>query len=149
MNTKKFTILTLWASRVTAVVVLSLIFTLPLLLDWYGDLLGYHPPRRDMTGIAISFDLCAAAILLALWNVEKLLQNILRKHVFEAENVRRMRRIAICCGVVAVICLLATFFVLPMLIFAAIMGFLCLAVNVMSCLLDGAVVLREENDLTI
>ena len=149
MNTKKLTAITLWANRITAAVVLSLVFTLPSLLEWYADLLGFHPPRRDMIGIAVAFDLCAAAIFFALWNMERLLRSIGQKAVFIPENVRRLRRIAWCCAVVAILCLGATFFALPLVIFAAIMGFLCLAVNVMGCVMDAAVAIREENDLTI
>ena len=66
-----------------------------------------------------------------------------------AENVRRVRRIGWCCAVVAAICVAATSFVLPMLIFAAIMVFLWLAISVVGCVLDAAVAIREENDLTI
>jgi hypothetical protein len=40
-------------------------------------------------------------------------------------------------------------FALPMLLLAALMGFLCLVVSVMANVLDGAVTLQEENDLTI
>jgi hypothetical protein len=36
-----------------------------------------------------------------------------------------------------------------MLIFAAIMAFLCLVISVVGCVLDAAVAIREENDLTI
>lgn len=149
MNSKKITNITLWANRVTAVIVVILIFTLPALLQWYGNLLGYHPPQRDMTGIAISFDLCAVAMLIALWNMEKLLENIRAQKIFVQENVRRIRGIGWCCAAVSLICLVATVFVLPMLIFAAIMAFLCLAVSVVGCVLDAAVAIREENDLTI
>ena len=149
MNTKKITNITLWVNRVVALIVVVLIFALPALLEWYADLLGYHPPQRDMTGIAISFDLCAVAMLIALWNVDKLLRNILAQKVFILENVKRVRRIGWCCAAVAIICLAATFFALPMLIFAAIMAFLCLVISVVGCVLDAAVAIREENDLTI
>ena len=102
-----------------------------------------------MIGVAISFDLCAVPMLIALWNMEKLLQNILVQKVFLKENVRRVRGIGWCCGIVALICLVATWHAYPILIFAAIMGFLCLVVNVVGCILDAAVAIREENDLTI
>ena len=87
MNTKRITIITLWANRITAVVVLGLIFALPALLNWYGDLLGYHPPQRDVIGVAVSFDLCAVPMLIALWHMEKLLQNILAQKVFLKEHI--------------------------------------------------------------
>jgi hypothetical protein len=149
MNTKNVTTITLWVNRVVAAIVAVLIFTLPRLLDWYGDQLGYKPYPEDMVGIAVCYDLCAVAMLIALWNVDKLLRNILAGNVFIPENVKRVRRVVWCCAAVALICFAATSFVLPMLIFAIIMSFLCMAINVAACVLDAAVAIREENDLTI
>jgi hypothetical protein len=149
MNTKKITTITLWIDRVVALIVTALVFTLPQLLEWYGDLLGYKPYPEDMVGIAVCYDLCAVAMLIALWNVDKLLRNILAGRVFVPENVKRVRRVVWCCAAVALVCFAATSFVLPMLIFAIIMSFLCMAINVASCVLQAAVVIREENDLTI
>ena len=149
MNTKKITNITLWVTRIAALIVAVLIFTLPALLDWYADLLGYRPYEEDLIGITFSYDICAVAILIALWNVDKLLRNILVGNVFIPENVKRVRRVVWCCGAVALVCTVATSFVLPMAIFAIIMIFLCMAVQVAACVLHAAVAIREENDLTI
>ena len=54
MNVKRITGITLWVNRLVAVIVGVLIFAMPALLEWYGDLLGYHPPRLDVIGVAIS-----------------------------------------------------------------------------------------------
>lgn len=149
MNTKKITVITLWVNRIVALIVTILIFTLPSLLDWYGDLLGYKPYPEDLVGLSVAYDLCAVAMLIALWNVDKLLRSILAGEVFVPANVKRVRRVVWCCAAVAVICFAATSFVLPMLIFAIIMSFLCMAINVAACVLNAAVAIREENDLTI
>ena len=149
MHKNKIVHITLWANRITAVIVVALIFTLPALLNWYADQLHYAPPQRDVMAVSIAFDLCAVAMLMALWHMEKLLQNIRAQKVFVKENVRRVRRIVWCCGIISLICLVATRFMLPMLIFAAIMAFLGLAISVVGCVLDAAVAIREENDLTI
>ncbi|MBE6978209.1 MAG: DUF2975 domain-containing protein [Ruminococcaceae bacterium] len=149
MNTKKITCITLWVNRGVALIVAALIFTLPSLLDWYSGLLGYRPYEEDMVGLAIAYDLCAVAMLIALWNVDKLLRSILKGDVFIRENVKRVRRVVWCCAAVALICAAAIYFVLPMAIFAIIMGFLCMAINVAACVLNAAVAIREENDLTI
>ena len=74
---------------------------------------------------------------------------MLVQNVFIQENVRRVRRVQWCCGLVAILCLAAAFFALPALLIATIMGFLCLVVSVVACVLENAVALREENDLTI
>ena len=149
MNTKTITTITLWINRLVALIVAALIFALPSLLDWYADLLGYRPYEEDLLGLTVAYDLCAAAMLIALWNVDKLLKNILMGNVFVPENVKRVRRVVWCCAAVALVCFVATSFVLPMLIFAIIMSFLCMAVNVAACVLNAAVAIREENDLTI
>ena len=149
MKTKKITRITLWVNRLVAVIVAVLIFTLPALLDWYSGLLGYRPYEEDLVGLTISYDLCAVAMLIALWNVDKLLRSILAGQVFIPANVKRVRRVVWCCAAVAAICFAATSFVLPMVIFAIIMSFLCMAINVAACVLDAAVAIREENDLTI
>lgn len=149
MKTQTIAKITLWANRVVAAVVAVLIFTLPALLRWYAGLLNYWPNERDLTALVVAFWCCAVAIFAALWNMETLLRSILRQEIFTRENVRRVRRVQHCCGIVAVICLVATVFALPALLFTAIMGFLCLAVSVVASVLDAAVELREENDLTI
>ena len=149
MKTQRITTITLWANRIVAAVVAVLIFTLPMLLKWYAGLLNVLPNLRDMWALVIAFWCCAVVILFALWNMEKLMQNILRQNIFICENVRRVRRVQHSCGIVALICLVATGFVLPALLFTAIMGFMCLVVSVVASVLDAAVELREENDLTI
>ena len=149
MKTNRLVTCTLWVNRLVMAVVALLIFTLPWLLKWYAGLLGYYPPKSDLLGIWLSYIVSAAVIFIALWNMEKLMQNILYGQVFVRENVARVRRVQLCCGLVAAICLASTVFALPMVLFAAIMGFLCLTVSVLANVLDAAVALQEENDLTI
>jgi hypothetical protein len=150
MTTQKLTKLTLWSNRVVMVMVLALTFVLPGLLRWYCSLLNnYIMPQRDLTGIWVSYIPCACVILFALWNVEMLLQNLFLQKVFVRENVRRVRRIQWCCCIVALVCVIDTIFALPMLLLGAIMGFLSLVVSVLAQVLESAVALQEENDLTI
>ncbi|MBR4971810.1 MAG: DUF2975 domain-containing protein, partial [Oscillospiraceae bacterium] len=144
MKTNRLVTCTLWVNRLVMAVVALLIFTLPWLLKWYAGLLGYYPPKSDLLGIWLSYIVSAAVIFIALWNMEKLMQNILYGQVFVRENVARVRRVQLCCGLVAAICLASTVFALPMVLFAAIMGFLCLTVSVLANVLDAAVALQEE-----
>lgn len=141
--------ITLWINRVVAAVVAVMMVALPALHRWYAGLLHYPVPDGDVWGLWVAYVCCALIILTALWNMEKLLQNMLVRKVFIQENVRRVRRVQWCCGLVAILCLAAAFFALPALLIAAIMGFLCLVVSVVVCVLENAVALREENDLTI
>lgn len=149
MKTQSLAKCTLWVNRLVMSAVAVLIFALPGLLDWYTGLLGYSLPRQDMTGIWVSYIFCAGVIGVALWNMENLMNNILSGQVFIRENVRHVRRVQRSCGIVAVICLVDVVFALPMVLLAAIMGFLCLVISVVAHVLDAAVALQEENDLTI
>ena len=50
---------------------------------------------------------------------------------------------------ISLICLIAGVAYPPVMFIAIIMGFLCLTVSVVASVMDAAVALREENDLTI
>lgn len=149
MKRKALTKVTLWANRLVALLVGILVFALPGLTMWYCGLLNYEIPHGDYVGILACFYCCALAIFAALWNVDGIMRNILRQQVFIRENVKRVRVIQWCCGIVAAICLVATFFALPMVILVAVTGFLFLVVGVVASILDSAVALQEENDLTV
>lgn len=149
MKTEMIVKFTLWINRFVMAVVALLMLALPIIHRWYAELLDYPVPDVDVWGLWTVYLFCALVILIALWNMEKLLKNILFRKVFIQENVRLVRRVQWCCGLVALLCVAAAFFALPALLIAAIMGFLCLVVSVVACVLDSAVALREENDLTI
>lgn len=149
MKTQNLIKMTFWANRLVALLVGSLIFSLPGLTLWYCGLLGFTPPLRDFWAVMICFYFCTVAIFAALWNMEKLLKNLLRAEVFTRDNVKRIRNIQWCCGIVTLISLVASIFAGCMLVIVAIMGFLCLVVGVVASVLDAAVALQEENDLTI
>ena len=140
---------TLWANRGVMVLVAALILPLPSLTLWYCGLLGFEPPMVDFVVLMVCFYACVGVIFTALWNMEKLMGNILKQEVFTGENVRRIRNVQWCCGIVAAITFVAAVFAWLMVVIVAIMGFLCLVVGVVASVMDAAVALREENDLTI
>ena len=138
---------TLWATRLVALILLILIFTLPMLLDWYCQFRTLLPIER--TAITAAFYCCAVVISIALWNMDALLCNIRRGQVFILENVRRIRTVQWCCGGTALICVPATVCYYPLVFMVVVMSFLCLVVSVVCRVMDAAVTIREENDLTI
>ena len=85
----------------------------------------------------------------ALWSMDALLRSILKGRVFVRENVRAIRRVCWCCGLVALITAVTSLVYLPLLFLSVIMAFLCLTVSVVCGVMDAAVTIREENDLTI
>ena len=138
---------TLWANRAVALVMAVLLFTLPALLDWYCQYRMLFEIER--LALTVAFYCCAVVVFVALWNIDVLLRNIRAGEVFVPENVRRIRRIQWCCGAVALICVPAAFCYYPLVFMAVVMGFLCLVVSVVCRVMDAAVAIREENDLTI
>lgn len=138
---------TLWVNRAIAVLVAALLPGMPFLLFWYCHIRTLT--QAEYWAIMIAFYLCALITLLALWKVERLLRNVLSGEVFVRKNIRHIRTIQWCCGLISLICLPAAFFYLPLCFMVVIMGFLCLIVSVVARVLDAAVSIREENDLTI
>lgn len=139
--------ITLWVSRLVVLALVVLLFTLPAILDWYT---GFRfLTEAEQRTITIAFYCCVGVIGFALWNVDSMLRAILAERVFVRENVRAIRRIQWCCGLVAVITGVTCFAYLPLIFLAVIMAFLCLMVSVVASVMDAAVTIREENDLTI
>lgn len=143
----RYTHITRWVSRFIAMLLVILIFCLPALLDWYVQFRTMTDLAK--TAVTAAFYACVGIILIALWNVDRLLESILREEVFTRENVARIRRICRCCGMVGLVCVPAAVAYLPLIFLVIIMAFLCLTVSVVANVMDTAVAIREENDLTI
>ena len=69
--------------------------------------------------------------------------------MFVRKNVRHIRAVQWCCGLVSLVCLPAACCYLPLVFMVIIMAFLCLVVSVVAQIMAAAVEIREENDLTI
>lgn len=137
----------LLANRIDAALVVLCLPFLPFLLDWYCT---QRPlPHRSYLAIMIGFYCCSVFVLLALWTMDKLLRNILSGDVFIRANVRSIRQIQFCCGMISLICLPAAVFYAPLWFMVMIMAFLFLVIWVVAQVIDAAVTIREENDLTI
>jgi len=137
----------LWVSRCIGVLVIGLIFFLPAILDWYCSFRMLTD--EDKTVITACFIACVIVICGALWNVDRILTDVLAGQVFTRKNALRIRRIVWCCGGVSLISAVAAFAYMPLIFLVIIMAFLCLMVSVMAGVMDAAVAIREENDLTV
>ncbi len=138
---------TLWANRFVALLMVVLVGTLPWILDWYSTVRLLT--LSEKYAILVAFYLCALLIVVALWTMETMLRDIAAGLVFTRRNVQRIRRICMVCGGVGLICVPAAFFYMPWIFVVVIMGFLCLVVGAVASVMDAAVTLREENDLTV
>ena len=141
------TVVTLWINRAVVTLMGVLLFALPSLLDWYARYRFLTEQGR--VALIIAFYCCSVFIFIALWFMDGLLRSIRRGEVFVRPNVRRILLIRLCCGIVSLICLPAALFYTPLIFLTVIMGFLCLAVSVVASVMDAAVAIREENDLTV
>ena len=148
MNHKNLiTHITVWVNRFVGLVVLLLVFFLPALIDWFCQFrLLTHVER---TVVTVCFYCCVVFIAAALLSMDRLLAQILKGEVFTRSNVRRIRIIQWCCFAVSLICVPAAFAYLPLAFLALIMAFLTLTVCVVIRVMDAAVSIREENDLTV
>lgn len=146
-NTKLTTMIALWASRAAAAAVVVVGVFIRQILAWYEGFRIMSDGRKVL--VTVCYYLAACVILLALYHMDRLLTAISGGQVFVRSNVRRIRTIQWCCAAVAAICLVATFGYLPLIFATCIMGFLALTVCVVTKVMDAAVTIREENDLTV
>lgn len=140
--------ITRYAGRAVAVMMGILLPCFPMLVEQYHQ---YLRPLLDTERTAIlgGFYVCALAVFPALWHMDRLLTNILRAELFTTENVSHIRSVRWCCLAVSLICLCAAVGFPALILLSVIMAFLCLAVTVVGQVMKAAVILREENDLTI
>ena len=147
MNTEISSKVTLWVNRGIALAVGLMLFLLSWVLRVYSQWRSLEP--RAQTAIFVAYYGCAGVVLFAHWHIEKLLKSILAERIFVRDNVLRIIRIRWCCILVSLICLPAAFYYLPLIFISIIMGFLGLIVSVVVNVMDAAVKIREENDLTV
>ena len=138
---------TIFLNRAMMALVVLLIFTFPTLLRWYNTVRILI--EGENYALIAAFYSCVPVVLYALWNLDRLLGNIARGEVFVMDNVHLIRRDCVCCAIVGLICLPASFLYAPLIFMTVIMGFLCPVVNVVCQVIRAAIELREENDLTI
>ena len=98
---------------------------------------------------ACCFYPCAVFGYVTLYSLIRLLRNIQKDDIFIAPNVRNLRRISWCCMAVAVITLIAGVFYIPYSFMAVAAGFVGLMLRVVKNVMENAVQLKEENELTI
>ena len=138
---------TRWANRLVFLTLAVSAIFLQQILQWYSQ---YRTlTAGEAIGIMVGYYGCVPVVAFGLWNMERILTNILAGEVFIRENVKRVSNVRWCCGIVALICVYTTICYLPLIFVTLIMGFLCLVISVLVCAMDAAVTIREENDLTI
>ncbi len=101
------------------------------------------------TIFAICFYPCALFAYITLYSLLKLLFNIKKQEIFINNNVKYLRRISWCCFIVAVITFVGGVFYVPFLFVAVAAAFVGLMLRVVKNVMQNAVEINQENELTI
>lgn len=92
---------------------------------------------------------CAVFAYLTLYSLLRLLFHIKKDEIFISANVQYLRCISWCCFAVAVITLIGGVFYIPFSVVAVAAAFVGLMLRVVKNVMENAVAIKEENELTI
>ena len=151
-NRKHSATLSIVVCWVVVAVLTAAVFTFPWIVDeWFGSYRGWNENSVEymMTLLLSTFYPCAVLAYVTLYNLIRMLCNIRREQVFIQRNVTHLRRISWCCFGVAGITLVSCVFYLPYLMIGVAAGFVGLMLRVVKNVMQSAVEIREENELTI
>lgn len=130
------------------------LFTFPAFFNWFYII--YHNISAESAAAHIAvrtvvpaFYVCAPFAGLALYLLIRLLLNIIKDNTFIMKNVKYLRYVSWCCYAVCLITLLSGIRYMPLVIIAAATGVVGTLLRVVKNLMQSAVELKEENELTI
>ncbi len=86
---------------------------------------------------------------LLLFYLYRLLSNIGKSVVFEVQNARYLRHISWCCFFGTAICAVSALYYLPWALVGLAAAFVGLIVRIVKNVFAHAIVIKEENDLTV
>lgn len=153
-NSKKSVYLSIVVCFALSVILLALIFIGPMLFRLYMTAFrGFKPEGEALNRLLKIFGLTFypsavfAGVILA--SLLKLLFNIKAKAVFILQNVLLLKIVSLGCFAIGIITFVGGLFYLPFMFAAFAGGFTGLLLRALKNVMQGAVELREENDLTI
>ena len=153
-NSKKSTVLSIVVCWIVVAALTAGVFFGPWLVNaWFTYFRGWNADsagmQRMLNLFCSAFYPCAVLGYVTLYNLIRMLYNIRREQVFIHQNVSHLRRISWCCFAVAGITLVSCVFYLPYLMVGVAAGFVGLMLRVVKNVMQRAVEIREENELTI
>lgn len=120
---------------------------------WFQLYRGWEDGSDGLRQLIKIFNWCfypsAPFGFVTLYSLIKLLTNIRKGEIFIPSNVRYLRCISWCCFIVAVITTVGGVFYLPFFCIAVAAGFIGLLLRVVKNVMESAVELKAENELTI
>lgn len=130
------------------------IFTFPQFFNWFYTM--YHGLGSEYTQtntvikiVIPTFYACAPFAAAALYMLIRLLLNIINEVIFTASNVKYLKWISYACYAVMLITVGTGIFYIPLLVIGFATGIVGTLLRVVKDLMDSAVKLKEENDMTI
>ena len=139
-------------------VVSALLFVLVFLGPWLFELYmvsyrGFEPGTHVIeylkTVFGWCFYPCAVFSAIILYSLIKLLFNIKNDEVFILQNIKYLKTISWCCFAIAVITFAGGYFYMPFMFVALAGAFVGVMLRVLKNVMQKALEIREENDLTI
>lgn len=105
--------------------------------------------KHLLTLFAWCFYPCSLFAYTTLYSLIRLLFNIQKREIFITQNVKYLRRISWCCFIVAFITLIGSIFYIPFSFIAIAAAFLGLMLRIVKNVMQNAVEIKAENELTI
>lgn len=154
VNHKKSVNISIIVCIALAVILTVFVFLGPILFELY--LVAYRgltPSGDPLANIKTTFVCCfypsAVFAGIILYSLLKLLFNIKKGEIFIRANVTCLRIVSWCCFIIGIITFVGCFFYMPFMFIAAAGGFLGMLLRVLKNVMQSAVEIREENELTI
>ncbi len=114
---------------------------------------GFQANGEALERIKTTFGVCfypsAVFAGMILYCLIKLLNNIKSENIFIEQNGKLLRIVSWCCFVIGAITFIGGFFYMPFMFVALAGGFVGMMLRVLKNVMQCAVEIREENDLTI
>ena len=120
--------------------------------QWFSTYRGFaeiSTIKHLSTLFVCCFYPCAIFAYITLYSLIRLLFNIKKEEIFIAQNVKYLRRISWCCFVVAFITLIGGIFYIPFSFVAIAAAFIGLMLRIVKNVMQNAIELKTENELTI
>lgn len=136
---------------VSSLALAVLLFTMPSFFAWFYSAFNGEADsaKAVIKTVVTAFYICAPFAAAALAMMIKILINILNDRVFIMQNAVLFRFLSWCCYAVLIITVIFGLKYIPLFVIAFAMGVVGTLLRVIKNIMQSAVELREENDLTI
>ncbi len=146
MNRKISAYLSLIICILSALLLIALLITFPSFFRWFTE---KSLNDQYVKHVSIAFYTASPFAAVSLFLLIKLLLNVIHDKVFIRSNVLYLKIISYCCYAVMIISAIFIFYYKSMCYVAFTMGVVGTLLRVVKNVMQSAVELREENDLTI